>query len=166
MPNRQTLKDDILYYSNAWETLLSLPVLLAVAAADLYSYGLQRSMLLYAALFLFIILYTLYALRKARIYRRAHPECTPEMKRKELRDKLFYDRAKKYFIGAAVILALLLWILLDGIFSHRWITVSSLLISGYTFLDLLVRGILSLRYERQQHLEFLKEHPEYEKRDG
>lgn len=162
MTRFQSFQDDLLYYSSAWEYLLSIPAVLAVLCADLHTYENKRlTLLIYGALLLLLIFCCGFSARKGRRYRLSHPECTREMKRRELEDRLFYDQAKKYFIGSGIVLVLLLWALLDGIFTQQWMTSGSILLAATSFLNLLTKGILSVRYERRQHLEFLRAHPEY-----
>ena len=160
MRNWQNFRDDMLYYSRAWESFLGALMALVVMLGDWLLHG-PMALLFFGWIVLLALIWGFVQLRKGRKYRLSHPDCPREEKVRELKDRLFYDQAKKYFICSGIFLALILWVLLENVFSHSWSASGALFIAGYYFLDSLIKGCLSVRYERQQHREFLSRHPEY-----
>lgn len=155
----QALKDDILYYSNAWEAFLSALFVLLFTLIGLYESGLI-ALPFYGWLLLLMLVLGFYRLYKGRRQHALHPEWTRAEKVKALKDRLFYDQAKKYFIGGGLMLVLFVIAIISNIYSPWYVTTRFPALPLCYGLYFLVLGILSLRYERQQHREFLNAHPE------
>ena len=161
MRNWQNFRDDMLYYSTAWEWFLGALLALVVMLGDWLLHG-PMALLFFSWIVLLALIVGLVQLRKGRKYRLSHPECPREEKVRALKDRLFYDQAKKYFICSGIFLALFLWVVLENAVSRSWSASGALFITGFYALESLIMGCLSVRYERRQHREFLSRRPEYE----
>ena len=157
MTRWRNFKDDFLYYSRAWEAFLAVLLALLILLEELWR-DVPLALPLFGGLALLFFVWGLFRLQKGRRARLSlGPQSRPE-KVKALRDDLFYDRAKEYFIRSGIFAFLLVLFLLLRIFTPDRSGISML--APFYFLYYLVLGILSLRYERQQHQEFLNAHPE------
>lgn len=157
MTRWRNFKDDFFYYSRAWEAFVYTLAALLILLEELWRDA-PLALPLFGGLALLLFVWGLFRLQKGRRTRLAlGPQSRPE-KVKALRDDLFYDRAKEHFIYSGIFAFLLLLFVLLRIFTPDRSGISMLAL--FYFLYHLVLGILSLRYERQQHREFLNTHPE------
>lgn len=159
MKKWQLFRDDMLYYSNAWEWLVGILLCLTVMLIDLWTYGRDVLWLYGGLIALFAILF-LFRLLKGRKFRLSQPEADREKKIQAFRENLFYDNAKKYFITGGLLLILFVLAIISNVYSPWYVTTRFPALPLFYSLYFLVLGILSVRYERRQHQEFLKEHPE------
>lgn len=150
----------MLYYSKAWELLVAILLALIVMLIDLFQYG-MIALWLYGSLIVLFAGCFIFQLLKGRKFRLSQPETVRAKKVRDFRDNLFYDRAKRYFIGCGLMLVLFVIAIISNIYSPWYTTTRFPTLPLFYGLYFLVLGILSLRYERQQHQEFLQAHPEY-----
>lgn len=159
MPRFRNFKDDLLCHS-AWELFLATLLACALALADLLRQY-STPVLLYVFMILITLICGLVQLLRGRRFRLTHTEAARAEKRKEIKDRLFYDQTKKYGICMALCFAAILWCLTENVLSqYPASSAASLYVLFYWFLNCLLRCVFSLRYERQQHREFLTAHPE------